>query len=317
MMIQSSALRKLEEVLTNAITNGDATLSSGPILLQAMNHEALPHHIVDFYELLNKAEDEAKNIRTKPNIDRYLQTIEKLHNHFVVHHLWAVQWQTFSTYINDKGILTTLDALAEFFHSENPSVFLEEDFLGKLSDELSKLLRDIIQSDLSKELKNSLRIHIESLLQAIHKYHIDGTRGLKKAAQALVSDLMMTEHNLQDSDKKSSTYMTIKAWGLSLLLYLTPTPYDIIGAVPDIDGYWRPKFEELSAGYKKIEGIINDGPTLLIQEVVKKSSPIFDKQPQKSLSAGKGTKSLPPSKDEIESNIPDLTNLKVDDPSLE
>jgi hypothetical protein len=111
--------------------------------------------------------------------------------------------------------------------------------------------------------------------------------------------------------------MTIKAWGLSLLLYITPTPYDIIGAVSDIDGYWRPKFEELSAGYKKIEGIINDGPTLLIQEVVKKSSPIFDKQPQKSLSAGKGIKSLPPSKDEIESNIPDLTNLEVDDPSLE
>jgi hypothetical protein len=143
MMQQSSALRRLEEILTNAITNGDASQASGPILLKAMDLEPQPHNIVDFYELLNKAEEEARKVRTRPRIDRYLQTIEKLHEHFIVHHTWGVQWVTFSTYIEDKNILNTLDSLAEFFYSENPVIFLEEDFLEKLNTEFTILLEKV------------------------------------------------------------------------------------------------------------------------------------------------------------------------------
>jgi hypothetical protein len=111
----TSALRRLEVTLTNAITNGDTQQAAGPILLEAMHLEPHPHNIMDFYELLNKAEEEARCIRTKPRIDRYLQTIEKLHEYFVTQHTWRVEWKTFSTYIEDKDILNTLDSLAEFF----------------------------------------------------------------------------------------------------------------------------------------------------------------------------------------------------------
>jgi hypothetical protein len=308
MMIQSSALRRLEEVLTNAMTDGDIRLASGPILLQAMNIEVRPHHLVDFYELLNRAEEEAKCIRTKPKIDRFLQTLEKLHGEFIVRHLWEVPWGALSRYIEDKDLLNTLYSLAEFFHSENPSIFQEADFIDKLSDKFSTLLKEVIQSDLSSELKNFLVIQIEDLLRAIRRYQIDGMEGLKQSAQSLMTSLMMSEHTLQDADKKNYTYAKVKALGLSLLLYLMPSPYEIIGAVPDVCGFWIPKFEELSTGYKKIESIINDGPTLMIQEVVKQSSSIFDKKPQKAISAGNEMKSLLPSKDEIETNTPDLPN---------
>ncbi|NJR64028.1 MAG: hypothetical protein HC769_37930, partial [Cyanobacteria bacterium CRU_2_1] len=103
MMQQSNALRRLEEILTKAISNGNIQQASGPILLEAMNLGDQPHNIVDFFELLNKAEEEARSIRTKPKIDRYLQTIEKLHEYFIVQHAWGVQWNTFATYIEDKG----------------------------------------------------------------------------------------------------------------------------------------------------------------------------------------------------------------------
>jgi hypothetical protein len=58
MMQQSSALRRLEEILTSAVTNGKTDQASGPILLNAMGLGPQPHNIVDFYELLNKAEGE-------------------------------------------------------------------------------------------------------------------------------------------------------------------------------------------------------------------------------------------------------------------
>jgi hypothetical protein len=298
-MMQSSALRRLEETLTKAVDNGDIKQASGPILLEAMNLANQPHNIVDFYELLNKAEEEARSIRTKTRIDRYLQTIEKLHEYFVVQHIWGIQWNAFATYIKDKGVLNTLDSLAEFFHSENPAIFLEEDFLEKLNSEFTLLLEKILQSDLSKDLKRFLTGQIENILNAIRRYKIDGTEGLKKAAQSLVSDLVMTEHNFKDVDKKNPIYTCVKAWGLSLLLYIAPSPYDIIGAVPDIYDFWVPKFEELSTGHKKIERIICETPT--IQEAFSKASSAFERQPQKSIE-GKERKALPASKEDPEAN---------------
>jgi hypothetical protein len=298
-MMQSSALRRLEETLTKAVDNGDIKQASGPILLEAMNLANQPHNIVDFYELLNKAEEEARSIRTKTRIDRYLQTIEKLHEYFVVQHIWGIQWNAFATYIKDKGVLNTLDSLAEFFHSENPAIFLEEDFLEKLNSEFTLLLEKILQSDLSKDLKRFLTGQIENILNAIRRYKIDGTEGLKKAAQSLVSDLVMTEHNFKDVDKKNPIYTCVKAWGLSLLLYIAPSPYDIIGAVPDIYDFWVPKFEELSTGHKKIERIICETPT--IQEAFSKASSAFERQPQKSIE-GKELKALPASKEDPEAN---------------
>lgn len=300
-MQQSNALRKLEETLTKAITNGNTKQASGLILLEAMNLGDQPHNFVDFFELLNKAEEEARSIRTKPRIDRYLQTIEKLHEYFVVQHAWGVPWNTFAIYIEDKGILNTLDSLAEFFHSENPEIFLENDFLDNLKNEFNLISEKILQSDLSKELKRFLIGHIENLLNAIRRYQVDGTEGLKKAAQSLVSDLVMTEHSLKDVDKKNPIYTCVKAWGLSLLLYIAPSPYDIIGAVPDIYDFWVPKFEELSTGHAKIEKLICEAPT--IQEVFEIASDTFDRQPQKSLLGVKEVKALPASKEDKETNI--------------
>ncbi|MGB8702835.1 MAG: hypothetical protein WCD18_25750 [Thermosynechococcaceae cyanobacterium] len=299
-MMQSSALRRLEEILTKAVANGDIQQASGPILLEAMNLENQPHNIVDFYELLNKAEEEARSIRTKTRIDRYLQTIEKLHEYFVVQHIWGIQWNAFATYIEDKGVLNTLDSLAEFFHSENPTIFLEEDFLEKLNSEFTLLLEKILQSDLSKDLKRFLTGQIENILKAIRRYKIDGTEGLKKAAQSLVSDLVMTEYDLKDVDKRNPIYTCVKAWGLSLLLYIAPSPYDVIGAVPDIYDFWVPKFEELSTGHKKIENIVCETPT--IQEAFEKASNAFDRQPQKSIEGGQELKALPASKENLEAN---------------
>jgi hypothetical protein len=302
-MQQSSALRRLEEILTSAVTNGDTGQASGPILLKAMGLEPQPHNIVDFYELLNKAEEEARRVRTRPNIDRYLQAIEKFHELFIVQHTWSVGWNTFSNYIENKNILSILDSLAEFFYSENPVIFLEKDFLGELNSEFTLLLEKILQSDLSRELRRFLTAHIENIIKSIRRYQIDGTEGLKKAAQSLVSDLVMTEHSLKDVDKKNPIYTNIRSWGLSLLLFITPNFYDIIGAVPDIHDFWVPKFEELSTGHAKIEKLICDAPT--IQEIVEEASDVFNRQPQKRLAGVKEVKALSASKEDQEAKIDD------------
>jgi hypothetical protein len=298
MMMQSSALRRLEEILTEAVANGDRNEASGPLLLKTMKLSGDSQNIVDFYELLNKAKEEARSIKNKPKIDRYVNSIEKLHQIFVVNHTWGTHWQIFATYIEDRDVLNVLDSLAEFFYSQNPALFLDKDFLSELNSEFASLLEKILKSDLSKELKKFLIVHLDNILKAIRRYYIDGTEGLEKATKSLVSDLVITEHRLQDVDKKNPIYRHVQAWALSLLLYITPSPYDIIGAVPDIHDFWVPQYKELVEGHKKIEKIICKSPTL--QKAVEKSSNTFDRQPQKSIEGSKELKALPAPKEDLE-----------------
>ena len=299
-MKQSNALRRLEIILDEAVTNGDREQNSGAILLQAMTLAFQPRNIVDFYELLNKAEEEARKLNNFPKINRYIQVIEELHDVFILNHIWNSKWSSFANHIESRGVLNTLDALANYLHSQNPRNFLEHDFLKDLNTEFDSLLSKVIESDLSKELKIYLSERLEDILKAIRRYTIDGTEGLEKAAKSLVNDLALTEHNLKDEDKKNPIYQRVKAWGLSLVLFITPSPYDIVGAVPDIYEFWIPKFEELAAGSKKIERIICEKPN--IQEVFEKASDTFSREPRKSI-LGRELKALPASKEDVENNI--------------
>lgn len=299
-MHQSNALRRLEVVLAEAVANGDKNQSSGLILLKAMKLGDQSQNLIDFYELLSKAEEEARRIKNQPNITRYLQVLEELNQVFIFNHVWGAPWKTFTSHIESRNVLLALDALANYLNLQNRALFLEQDFLEKLNSEFNSLLDEVLNSDLSKELKRFLIKRIEDILTAIRRYHIDGTEGLEKAAQSLVSDLVITEHTLKDIDKKNSTYINVKAWFLSFLLYIAPTPWDIIGAVPDMDGFWIPKYEELVAGHKKVEQIVCETPK--IQDALEKASNIFNRQPQKSLTGGKPIKALPASREEVEAD---------------
>ena len=70
---QANALRKLDNILNEAINNGDQQQPAGPILLRAMELEETAHNLTNFYAVLTKAKNEAQRIRNKPKLDRYLK----------------------------------------------------------------------------------------------------------------------------------------------------------------------------------------------------------------------------------------------------
>lgn len=295
-MNQSSALRILEQILAEAVKSGDRTQIGITILLQTMKLSGEPKNIMVFYEILNKAKEEAKSIRNKPNLDRYIIAVDELHGVFATNHLASAKWATFASLIETKNILNTLDALSDFFHSQNPRMILEEDFLEKLNNEFMSLLNQILQSELPRELQRFLLDRIENILNAIRKYHIDGTDGLEKAIKSLVSDLVMTESTLKDEDRMNPVFNGIRAWSIGLLIWITPTPYDMIGAVPDIHDFWIPKFEQLQERVDAVKGKMSiSKKAVSIQEV----SSVFSEESQKIICGGEDQKLLPPSAENL------------------
>lgn len=299
-MSQSNALRLLETILDKAIHSGNINQLAGVVVLNAMNiPNDDPKNIVDFYEILKKAEEEAIKLNNLPKITRDIKVIHDLHKFLVVNHVWSKQWKIFADYIEDKNVLNVLNSLATFYHTQNRTVSLEAEFLEKLNVEVESLRSQVLNSDLSKELKNYLINKIEDILQTLRRYYIDGTEGLEKTAKSLVTDLMIIDNKLKDDDRNNVTYKGFKAFVISLVFFIQPSVYDIIGVIPDITEFWIPKIEELTNGKEKIEKLIDDGSS--IQAIFEKASDIFSIHSTKKLS-GKEPKALPPSKENIEEN---------------
>ena len=190
----------------------------------------------------------------------------------------------------DKGIIDLLNSLAENYKNQNPTIFLESDFLDGLKDQFNSLLDEIINSNLSSNLKKFLTKQIEDILYAIRRYSIDGTEGLEKATKSFVSDLVMGEKYIDKKDKKNPIVSRCLAGVSSLLVILRPSPYDIIGVVPAIDDYYLPKIEEFIQNWQEVEASSDEASTFT--EIIERSCQLSNKQPQKSLS-GKEQKSLP------------------------
>jgi|SRR6476469_4255561 len=306
-MQESSALRKLENILDQAIKDGKRERSAGVVLLEAMKLPSEPKNLVDFYEILNKAEEEVKALRNRPKIDRYIQSMDLFHNTFITYHIWEVKWSTLASFIESRDLLNTLDSLAYFVHLDNPRVLLEEQFLTDLNNKLKSILDEIITSDLSQGIKRFLTVRIEDILKAIRRYDIDGTEGLEKAAKSLLTDLALSENKLQDEDKRKPLYRRIQSVAAGLAMFFMPTSaYDIVGAIPDIHEFWSPKIEVLVANIEEIEASICEGSK--ISEVYEKAFEVFSKGPQKSITGGKEIKALPPSKQDVENKPEDETN---------
>lgn len=285
---QTSSLRKLENIFNGAINSGNKEEASGSILLRVMEIEEVPHHLTIFYDVLIKAKNEAQSIRNKPNLDRYLKIIEDLHQTFIVNHLWVTPWKVFSTHIERANILTTLDALADMFERQNPSVVLKRDFLEKIDDDFTDLLKQVIESDLSQGLKNFLIDQLEKILTAIRQHDIDSRNDLENTSKSFMSDLLLIEPSLSKEDKDNPVYR--KIIGKTIGIVLRVTPY-LISIYPDIHTFWIPRIDELIA---QCEQFAQDDSN--IQIIISKTLSHFSQETPKVLE-GKDEKIIGPSKE--------------------
>jgi len=306
MQQQTSALQRLTKILGDAVLHspvseyGDEFAKS--VLLLYINTPDNSPHLIDFFSILSTAREEIGRMKGRESSRR---VIERLNDYFIDN--IDIRWRGFEKFIDNGNIIDLLRSLTDHYHTQNPTIFLESDFLDGLKDQFNSLLDEIVDSDLSNNLKRFLTKQIENILYAIRRYSIDGTEGLEKAIKSFFSDLAIVESHLDNKDKKNPIYKNCQSWVSALLISLLyPSAYDIIGVYPTINDYYFPKIEELVKHTKEISGNIGE---ISIQEVLEKSLNSFNKQPQKSL-PGKEQKSLPSAKAKKEPPLKIKANLE-------
>jgi hypothetical protein len=286
-MEQNSALRILENVLSTACET-EANNNFGSIVLLAMQLEDQPGNIIAFYGLLSRAREEATSLK-KEKIERYVKTLDDLYRFFVENNLWGGQKATFYNYIQQRGILNTLDSLADFFGIQSPRMLLNDDFLQSLKLEIDSILENVINSDLSKDIKDFLIKAIEGVLGAIRKYKIDGGEGLEQAIKILVSELVICDHTIKDEDKKEPSYFQTASFFMSFLFWIVPNPYTLYKDSSTVNNLTNLQFTQVIDRQKKIENILNNCSSM--KECIEQLS----SHPQKAI-AGKKQPVLPAAK---------------------
>jgi hypothetical protein len=171
--------------------------------------------------------------------------------------VWAEPWSTFSGYIENVNFLATLDALANYFHSTDSSIYLEHDHLVRLQNHFTELLQEVIDSDgLSNELKSFFVKSIEDILSAINRYKIDGSGGLEKSAKAVVCEILINEDKIGQELKKLDSQKGGSRLGMKLLgsfvflihLFKPTNVYDVVGVfggIPDFFDFYLPQVTKL------------------------------------------------------------------------
>jgi hypothetical protein len=270
---QANTLRRLSTILKEAIKNGNKGESIGTVLLKAMDLERRPGNLVEFFEILNKAEYDARRIKKIEDIDIYIKALEDLKDLFIATPVWSLNWGEMASKINNANLVIPVISLASYFDIENPTKILDEEFLKELNDKFQSFINEVDNSEFSGDFRIFITNKIEDILIAVNRYKIDGTEGLEKAAKLFVYDLVVREFNLKEEDKKNALFQKIKAAGMALVLYIVPKPYGTISVVPDINQYWVPQIQKFLEGSEQIEKIIYDEPNM--SEVFKKISNIF------------------------------------------
>jgi hypothetical protein len=312
MQQQTSALQRLNRILNDFMLNTPLEYRDDtaiPILVAYINSSDIfsplgnSSHLIDFFALLSTAREEIGRMKDRESSRR---VIEKLNDYFINN--IDVTWEDFAKFIEDGNIIDLLDSLADHYHTQNPAIFLESDFLDGLKDEFNSLLDEIINSDLSNNLKKFLIKQIEDILYAIRRYPIDGSDGLQKATQSFVSNLVTIESHLDKKDKKNSIFRKSVSEIIVLLHFFRPNSiYDFLGVVPAIDDYYRPRIERFIKDRQEIEASIDETSTMI--EIIERSLQLSNKQPQKSL-PGKEQKSLPSAKAKKEPPLKMEANLE-------
>jgi hypothetical protein len=286
-MSQPNSLRNLYDIFDRSLSTGVPSQKAALVLMPAMNCEVKAKNIILLYKILDSSLEESKRIKKKPNLTRYISELESLHNDFVLNNPWTVPWNNFIPIV--KGVMTTLDALANYYHDENATPFLDRDFLDGLIEELGLLNNLVFEADISSDLRKTLLRSLDDILTAIKAYQIDGNRGVGYAVDSAFSELNVIQTRLGEADKKSYAYRRSAAFFAAVFVFVKPSLFDIIGVIPDVPSFWMPKIAEFQKSYEKLTICAEKSPYIgdcfneAVQNII---------NPQKELPAASNNKKL-------------------------
>jgi hypothetical protein len=141
---------------------------------------AFPENISYLCELINDVRRDVVSIENI-NANKYLKSLNELQS-FLFSHLFIDQkWNSVRGFIDDKN-LDLIESCSEIIESRHQKfVEIDPDKIQVLKDDLRKIIDEIANSDLPKDIKSQIVSGLRKIEEALLTYSIRGVQGVVHA----------------------------------------------------------------------------------------------------------------------------------------
>jgi hypothetical protein len=237
-MQQSNSGRRLCNILEKAVKEGDKEAPIYTVIGLALGVEDVSnkYFLTDFFVLMADVERVVTLLKKVPNRDKYIDAIREIQSIFCTYSLPGDKWLNVSSLIENRNLILLLDACATFISQENLEVSLSDNQLKEYLSKCEELLKEIIESDLSDDIKTFLVVRLEEICIAIRHYSIGGPGRLRTVVEANIGGMIVRGTAISSEDKEKPILKKIFEW---LLIFGS-----VLGLASDTQGFLLPNVTE-------------------------------------------------------------------------
>ena len=163
----------------------------------------------DLFNMATEGKSKIKQIDVK-NHDKYITAFD-----VIMEGLSTIEFSnttngmlSFNNYF-DSTKLIPLEFCAEFLSNYVNENMIDDDEIKLLLTEIEKIINEVLEMDINKELKYSCMYNLENIRESLLKYKLFGNEGLIKNMECTLGSIILNRHKAQnDEDRKTFTKIT-------------------------------------------------------------------------------------------------------------
>ena len=245
----SNPVERLHRILSTCrlISTQDIALSKtvSRSLAEAMGVEESPAALLQIYTIIQGAIDFIELNSNTRAIKTSLKVIDGIAKVFHQGNIFNDGWSLFSTDIGAN--LDVLKIIGNSLPEGSSLVSLNSEKREQLLDVFFKLEKEVIDSDISKEVKDLILEKIAEIRSCIHKYTVFGSEPIKKSANEACGALIFSGRNISGEDKRKPIFAKVIAT-LGFVSVLLGAVEPILSSAEIVDTYVIPKVQQGTRG---------------------------------------------------------------------
>ncbi|MBD2113795.1 MULTISPECIES: hypothetical protein [Cyanophyceae] len=219
--------------------------------------------ITSFITLVGDARKTVKTSARAISPHESLVIIDDLNKFILSSNIWDLRVKSLKGWIDSKYVLSHLAMLSASVSQEHTKAVLSKEMLAQLVDRLTRIKEEIINSDLSVDLRRFLLKKINELIWDIENYSVSGLDGIKSTSDAFIGEITIRDKGglEKDSDKRNPLFISVFSIFATLSViaqvnatYLEPILSTIVSSIDITERYLQPKTED----FERISTVIED-----------------------------------------------------------
>ncbi|MBW4518765.1 MAG: hypothetical protein KME16_03560 [Scytolyngbya sp. HA4215-MV1] len=240
-MEQNNAARRLCNILERAIANGKDDKIIYQVIAEALAIKAPDSNkyaFTEFFVLLAEVEHITKQLKKVRGLDKYIEAVQEIQSIFFTYGMFQGQWNSVRSTIEGRNLILGLDACANFIAQEKIDPSLGEEQLKEYLQQCEALLQEVMESDLSEDIKTFLVVRLEEICTAIRHYSLGGPERLRTVVEANIGGIILRSAAISSQDKEKPIFQKIFGWLLTL--------GGVLDLASNTQGYLLPKVAEIT-----------------------------------------------------------------------